>query len=96
MNGEQADHTRCTLLLFVDGELKEVAQATVETPLNRIHHNQPISDEFYKVSLARVFQGCGFFDPPTQPLEAKSELSLEQCLIFFPAMAKSANSFGPS
>ena len=28
-----------------------------------------------------MFPGCGYLDPPSQPLEAKSELNLEQCLI---------------
>lgn len=55
VNGEHADHTRCTLLLFVDGELKEVAKATIETPRIRTHLKRPIPDECYKVSLARVF-----------------------------------------
>ena len=82
MNGEQANETRCTLLLLVNDELKEVAQATIMTPLSRIHHNRPISDEVHKVSLARVFPGCGYLDPPSQPLEAESELNLEQCLIW--------------
>ena len=72
VNGEQAEQRRCTLLLLVDGELKEVAQANIVTPLNRIHHNRPISNEFYKISLSWVFPGCGYLDPPSQPLKPKA------------------------
>ena len=78
----QADETRCTLLLHVDGELKEVAKGKIVTPLNRISHGMPMPDDVFRVTLSRVLPGCGALDPPHQPLDAETELNLEQCLIW--------------
>ena len=77
----QADETPCTLLLRVNGELKDVARAKIVTPLLRMMHNEPMPDDVFRIMLTRVFPGCGALDPPSQPAQADSDLNLEQCLV---------------
>ena len=78
----QADETPCTLLLCVNGELKDVAKAKIVTPLNRMWHGTPMPDDVFRIMLSRVLPGCGALDPPSQPPEADNELNLEQCLVW--------------
>ena len=53
----QADDTRCTLLLGVNGELKDVAKGKIVTPLNRIFHGRPMADDMFRVAISRPFIG---------------------------------------
>ena len=78
----QADETPCTLLLRVNGELKDVARGKIVTPLLRVMHNTPMPEDVFRVTLTRVFPGCGALDPPSQPAQADSELNLEQCVVW--------------
>ena len=78
----QADETRCTLLLGVNGELKDVAKGKIVTPLNRVFHGSPMADDVFRVTISRALPGCGSLYPPFQPDEADSELNLEQCVLW--------------
>ena len=64
----------------MNGELKDVARATIVAPKNRMHHNTPIPDGFFKVSMIRVFAGCDEVDPPVQPVGAEDHLLLRECI----------------
>ena len=60
----------CTLLLRVNGELKDVAKASIVTLLDRTMHTAvPLSDDVFRVAIARVLPGCAYYDlrlnPPT-------------------------------
>ena len=78
----QADETACTLLLCVNGELKDVARGKIVTPLLRVMHNTLMPDDVFRLALTRDFPSCGDLDPPNQPAMAESELNLEQCLVW--------------
>ena len=66
----QADETRCTLLLGVNGELKDVAKGKIVTPLNHIFHGRPMADDVFRVAISRALPGCAGLYPPFQPDEA--------------------------
>ena len=68
----QDDDVPCTLLLRVNGELKDVAKASIVTPLNRILHTVTMPDGVFRVALARVLPGCANLDPPAQPPRPKA------------------------
>ena len=71
----------CTLLLKVDNSgLMDVAKGRVVTPLNRVFHTRPMSEDMFRVTLDRVFPDCESFDPPSQPPDADSQYNLGQCL----------------
>ena len=76
----QASEVKCTFLLKVDNELKEVANGKIVNPLNRMFHTVPLGPGEFRVTVARVFPGCGDLDPPYQPLEADKEMKLGECL----------------
>ena len=66
----------------MNGELKDVARGKIVTPLLRVMHNTPMPEDVFRVTLTRVFSGCGALDPPSQPAQADSELNLEQCVVW--------------
>ena len=70
------------MLLRVNGELKDVARAKIVATLLRVMHNTPMPDDVFRITLTRVFPGCGALDPPSQPAQADSELNLEQCMVW--------------
>ena len=70
----------CPLLLKVDNELKEVAKGKIVNPQHRMFHTVSLGPGEFRVTLARVFPGCGDLDPPYQPLEADKEMKLGECL----------------
>ena len=78
----QADETGCTLLLRVNGELKDVAKGKIVTSLNRVFHGRPMADDVFRVTISRALPGCGSLYPPFQPDKADSELNLKQCLLW--------------
>ena len=64
----------------MNGELKDVARASIIAPKNRMHHNRPIPDGCFKVSLTRVFSGCDEVDPPYQPVGADDHQLFRECI----------------
>ena len=78
----QADKTGCTLLLRVNGELKDVAKGKIVTPLNRVFHGRPMADDVFRVTISQDLPGCCSLYPPFQPDEADSDLNLEQSVLW--------------
>ena len=78
----QADEPRCTLLLGVNGELKDMAKGKIVTPLNRVFHGRPMADDMFRVTISLALSVCASLYPPFQPEEADSELNLEQCVLW--------------
>ena len=78
----QANEVKCTFLLKVGNELKEVAKGSIVNPLNRMLHTVEMGPGEFRVTLARVFPGYEDLDPPHQPPGADSELKLGQCLTW--------------
>ena len=76
----QASEVKCTFLLKVDNELKDVANGSIVNPLNRMLHTVEMGPGEFRVTVARVFPGYEDLDPPHQPPGADSELKLGQCL----------------
>ena len=54
----QVDEMRCTLLLDVNGDLKDMAKCKIVRPLNRIFHGRPMADDVFRVELIRPLPGC--------------------------------------
>ena len=75
----QDDDVPCTLLLRVNGELKDVAKASIVTPLIRTMHCVTMPDDVFRVAIARVMPGCAYYDPPAQPPNAEREYNLDEC-----------------
>ena len=78
----QADEVGCTLLLHVENELRDVATASIMTPLQRVMHNLPMAPNVFRVHIHRVLSGYDDLYPPIQPAGADSELTLRGCLGF--------------
>ena len=60
--------------------MKDVANRSIVTPLNRMFHTVELGAGDFSVTVARVFPGYEDLDPPHQPPGADSELKLGQCL----------------
>jgi hypothetical protein len=73
------DDTSCTLLHIVNGDLTDVARATIHQPKSLTYHCRPIIPATFRVSLARVLPGHENLDPPHQPFGAESQMVLGQC-----------------
>ena len=76
----QDDEVGCTLLLHVENELRDVATASIMSPLQRVMHNLPMAPDVFRVHIHRVLYGCGDLYPPIQPAGADSEKALKGCL----------------
>ncbi|KAK1694249.1 hypothetical protein QYE76_010946 [Lolium multiflorum] len=71
----------CTLLHFVNGELIDVAKATIVQPSNRQFHGRPMQPDVYRIQLVRVLSGYDDVVPPFQPHGADEDevLTLQHC-----------------
>ena len=50
----QGDDTPCTLLLNIDGQLVDVAKASILNPLDRMLHNVRMPDNVFRVTVSRL------------------------------------------
>lgn len=83
------DNVPCTLLHYVNNELKDVAKGHIISPGNRMYHNKPLPPELCKVILDVVLPGFDDVDPPIQPHGADEHLPLGQCFRWTMAWPKS-------
>src|SRR3954468_4607586 len=65
----------CTLLCYVNNELRDVAKGTIVQPLQRTFHSRPMSNSVHRVKISRVLRGCDDLEPPIQPPGADEEES---------------------
>ena len=73
------DGTGCTLLHYVNGELKDVAKGKIVNPGNRMMHSVPMSDDIYRVVLLRTLPGCDDLETPIIPRGGDDDMLLKYC-----------------
>ena len=71
---------KCTFLMKVDNEFKDVTKGSIVNPLNRKLHTVDLGPGEFRVTLVRVFPDCADLDPPFQPPGADKEMKLGECL----------------
>src|SRR3954468_24535929 len=81
----------CTLLCYVNNELRDVAKGTIVQPLQRMFHSKPMPDSVHRVKISRVLRGCNDLEPPIQPPGADEEepYVLRSCFGLFLLWPKS-------
>ena len=75
----------CTLLCYVNDELRDVAKGTIVQPLQRTFHSRPMSDSVHRVKISRVLRVWDDLERAIQPQERmkKSRLSSEVASAYF-------------
>ena len=59
--------TPCTLLHWVDGELRDAAKGTIIQPSSRDFHTNPMACDMLRVKYDMVLPGYENLEPPSQP-----------------------------
>jgi hypothetical protein len=77
----QGESVPCTLLHFVNGELKDVAKGKIIALKSLTVHTRPLDPALFKISLALVLPRYEDLDPPVQPQGAEEHVSLGGCLL---------------